>query len=231
MKKSNKLIISLFAFSLLAIIGSGFSLQSQFNKININDPYHGYTRQALKPFKYVKLSGDPFGLVQINPGKTYELRTIHTRNYTDNPQVTQEIKGDTLMVNFTKDSNKMAFRKETGFRNIPYIYITAPALSGVQADKVTSVLKGWKNAVFRIKQTGDGMLLKDNHFEKLTVDIEAGGYVQITDDNHIGVTAISARDSSSLVAEKNIFKSFSLKIDSTAHADLPGNLLLRTSGL
>ena len=144
MKTSNKLLISLFAFSILAIIGSGFSLKSKFDKININDPYHGYTRRILKPFKYVKLSGDPFGLVQINPGKTYELRMVDTRNYSDNPQVTQEIKGDTLMVNFTKDSYKTVFREELSFRNVPYIYITAPALSGLHADKVASILKGWQ---------------------------------------------------------------------------------------
>ena len=75
------------------------------------------------------------------------------------------------------------------------------------------------------------MLLKDNHFEQLTVDIEAGGYVQIHDDNNLGVTNLFTRDSSSLVVEKDIFKSFVLKIDSAAHADLPGNLIRKTNSL
>ena len=55
MKTSNKLIISLFALLFLAILGSAMVLKAEYDKIDQDDPFYGYTSEVVTGFSAVKL--------------------------------------------------------------------------------------------------------------------------------------------------------------------------------
>ena len=224
MKTSTKLLTILLAFSLFAMIGSDLTLKAKFDKIDRNDPFADYIKNSMKPFKYVKLTGNFFGVTQIQPGKAFEVRIQKILNDTKNPEITSKVDGDTLFVNFKTDNKKFSFNSDS--YNWPsQVYIIAPALSGVTSNGITCKVQGWKNGTFSSVQKENGVLFDDNHFDKLSINSQSGSYTKIKTNNVLGETMVVIKDSSSIVVDKDIFKSFKMNIDSSAHVSLPGSLL------
>lgn len=230
MKNSNKLLIILLAVSLFAVIGSGFSLKARFEKLDRNDPYFSYKKESVKPFKHVKMTGNFFGYTQIQPGKTFEIRMADFRNYSIKPKITWTINGDTLHVHYETSEKKSPYNDKI-YWGAPQVLIIAPQLSGVQSNGLTSKIRGWQNGTMSVNQTGYGILFSDNHFDDLFIDLKAGGNLNFEAKNLLGNTKIIVNDTSSLIVDKNIFKSFHLTVDSTAHISLPGSLFGKTSKL
>ena len=229
MKTSNKLLILLFALSLLAMISSDFALKAKFDKIDRNDPYYGYSHEILKPFKYIKLTGNQTRIVQIQQGNSFELMKADMRNYSSNPKVNWEMSGDTLVVAHTAEGKKQPFHPAR-LNEIPALYITAPTLSGVISQGVTSSIRNWSGQDFFIKQTANGILLDNNRFDNLKINV-VSGYVQLGSKNNLGITEVQCKDSSELIVDKDIFKSFKMQADSNVRISLPGSLLRKISNL
>jgi hypothetical protein len=104
MKTSNKLLLALFTVVLLFALGLNFPLKRTFDSIGLNDPYLGYLRDTLPPFKYIKLTGNRFTLIQVQPGTQFELRRKHLdfeRNL-EGANLKTEVRSDTLFVLFGK---------------------------------------------------------------------------------------------------------------------------------
>jgi len=228
MKNSNKLLIILFALSLFAVIGSGFSLKAKFEKLDKKDPYFGYEKQSVKPFKYVKMTGNFFGYTQIEPGKEFEIRMADFRNYSIKPKINWTINGDTLNLNYEMPEKKSPYNDKI-YWGAPQVFIIAPQLSGVKSIGLTSKIKGWQDGTISIEQTGHGILFSDNHFDDLYIDLKSGGNINFESKNLLGNTKIVVKDTSSLTVDKNVFKSFHLEVDSTARISLPGSLFEKTS--
>ena len=230
MKTSNKLLILLLAVSLLAMIGSDFALKAKFDKIDRKDPYFGYSHEILKPFKFVKLTGNQARIVQIQPGKSFELMKADMRNYSNKPEIKWQMSGDTLVIIHKAEGKKQPFFPGR-FGESPALYITAPTLSGVISQGVTSNVKNWAGQDFFIKQTGNGIQLTNNRFENLKISISSGGYLQLSGKNTLGITEVQCKDSSELVVDKDNFKSFKMQADSNVRISLPGGLIQKISAL
>lgn len=230
MKTSNKLLILLFALSIFLMIGSGFSLKAKFEKIDRKDPYFGYSSDLVKPFKYIKLTGNFFGYTQIEPGKKFEVRMSDFRSYSNRPDITWKVIGDTLNVNY-KTSGQQSSYNGNIFIGAPHVYIIAPELSGVHSIGLMSKIQGWKNGAFSVEQKGHGVLFSNNHFSDLSINVQSGGNVKIEGQNLLGNTSVLVKDSSNLTADKDVFKTFGMKIDSAAYVSLPGSLVTKTSKL
>lgn len=228
MKTSNKLILLLFALLFVSIIGSSFSLKSKFDKIDMNDPYLGYSRDTLPPFRYVKLTGNAFGTVQLQPGKIFEMRMIDIRNYNDHPKVSHFISGDTLILSFTRDGPRGTLWDGT-FKINPSVYISAPEIAGLTSNLVPCIVKGWQSSDFNIQQSGQGVLLSNNQFENLNITGQNGAYININKGNKFGSTLLTLKDSSTFVSKKDVFKSFSLQSDDAAQVDIPVGLMKKTT--
>ena len=230
MKISTKLLTLLLAFSLFAMIGSDLTLKAKFDKIDQKDPYSGYLRESVKPFKYVKLTGNFFGYTQIVPGKAFELRMTDFQNYTVKPKIDRTVSGDTLNIHFETPGKKSPYNNSIYF-GAPHLYIIAPQLSGVQSVGITSKIQGWQNGTISVQQSGHGMLFANNHFDTLLIDLKSGGYLNIEGQNLLGNTSIMLKDTSSLMIDKDIFKTFQMQVDSTARINIPGSLYRKTSKL
>lgn len=225
MKTSNILILGLLALTLLFGLSSNFVLKGEFKKIDQNDPFAGYRKEPLKSFKYVTLSGKAFGLTQIQQGDKFEVRT------TINPEILDwNIVNDTLKVNYKRNWNEAGYNPPNPFDGKPVIYIIAPKLSYIRSSGVTCIVRNWKTEDLTIDQRGNRMLITDNTFGNLSARLTAQGYIQINHKNKIEKAVVTVKDSSAFTTE-NVFKSFSMQVDSAAHVSLPGNLIKQTTNL
>ncbi len=96
MKTSNILLLALFAFIFISMIGYDLGLKRNFDRIDRNDPYHGYSHDTLPPFKYIKLTGKQFGMVQILPGKNFVMRQQNLSGFPHRAGLEWKVVGDTL---------------------------------------------------------------------------------------------------------------------------------------
>jgi len=231
MKTSNLLLLALFAFIFISMIGYDLGLKKNFARIDRTDPYYGYSHDTLPSFKYIKLTGKQFGMVQILPGKIFEMRSQNLSGFPYHAGLDWKVVGDTLFVDHSLDIEGYPFGNGYTFGRNTYLYIMAPALSGVQSYGIVTSVKGWKEGTLSIRQTGEAMLLTDNALDQLSIEAHAGGYVEMKSSNQIGTAMIQMRDSSTLIVEKDVFKSFQLQMDSTAHINLPGSLLRKSLNL
>ncbi len=232
MKTSNLLLLGLLSFLFIAMVGVDISLKKEFEAIDQNDPFYGYSKVPLKPFKYIKLLGSNFTLTQIQPGKQFEIRGLEFDNYPGKPTVKWEVVSDTLYVNFKKgEIYNPHYDVYQALNQGVGIYILAPELSGINSSGIVSKVKGWSGGDFNIVQTGSGMHLLDNGFDNLNIVSKRRGYVAVKTDNHLGNTSVQVRDSSTFQANKNVFMTFQIQVDSTSTVTLPGNLLNKNMNL
>lgn len=231
MKTSNLLLLALLAFIFISMIGYDLGLKKNFDRIDRTDPYYGYSHDTLPPFKYIKLTGKQFGMVQILPGKIFEMRKQDMRGFPSNPGLEWKVANDTLFIDHSLDIERYPFGNGYTFGRNTYLYIMAPALSGVQSDGIVTTVKDWKEGTLSVRQTGEAMRLMDNIFNQLILEAHAGGYVEIKGNNQIGAAMMQVRDSSTLIVEKDVFKSLQIQADSSAHLNLPGSLLKESLNL
>ena len=179
MKTSNKLLIGLFTFIFLAVVGSVFTLKAQYDKIDKNDPFLGYTRHNLTPFKYLKLRGYPSGYVQIKSGKSFGIMFRQQQFIQTEIPGLWKIKGDTLVIeNAGKGPNTLY---DNFFNDSPACYVTAPTLSGVTSISSSIKVSDWPGGNFTINLKDAGILLTKNHFDNLSIKASSKVYVRIED--------------------------------------------------
>ncbi len=225
MKTSNILLIGLLVVMLLFGMGSNLVLKTEFEKINKNDMFSGYRKEPLKPFSYISIGGKAFGYAQIQPGENFEIRT------TANPRILDwKIVKDTLKINYKKDWNDEGFSPPNPFWGAPIIYILAPEISMIKSNDVRTKVSGWNSMDMVVRQKGERMLMINNKITNLSVQIESNGYLEIDQTNQIANAKVVVKDSSNFVTD-NVFKSFSMQVDSAAHVNLPGNLLKKSNHL
>lgn len=231
MKKSNILLIALVAFSFLALIGTGLSLKSQFDKIDRNDPYYGFKKTNLENFKYVKLSGNYLGITQIQEGTKAEI-LINTGKLLDgNPIIDWNIDNDTLMVNYKNENDKKFPFGQYIFSQAPNVYIILPKLSAIVSNGIPTIIQGWNTDSLTIKQKNFAVILRDNTIKHLFTQTEAGAHLVIQDKNTIDHSLINAKDSSIVKIDKDVFKTFQLETDSTVKMNIPQSVIKKMKQL
>ena len=218
MKKSNIYLICLLSLAFLFVAGSNLVLKAEYEKIDQNDIYHGYKKEKLKPFKYLKINGKKVGVTQIQPGPDFEIRYNVERKMLD-----WKITGDTLELIHKRTLDEGTDPYYT-FDSKPAIYVMAPQIAGIDVTDAVNILKGWNSENFNLKQKGNSTLLTDNTINNLSANLNSGGYLLINGKNKIRKSDIILKDSSELSSEKDIFSSFQVSADSLAKVKLPGSL-------
>ncbi len=233
MKTSNVLLISLISFVFLAMIGVNISIKAKLDKIDLNDRFSGYSRHQLKPFKHIKLTGEPYGSIQIQPGETFELRKEEVDQMGQTMILEWQQSGDTLIVSQRMEAGSQQITYEPDgyvFRK-PHMYIFAPTLPSLSSAGITSRVSHWPSGKLFVKQTGKAILLDNNRFYEVVIDAAQESYVAINRKNRLGSTTIVLRDSSELRIEKDVVGQLTLRADSTTTVSLPGSLLRKSLNL
>ncbi|MCE7066721.1 hypothetical protein [Dyadobacter sp. CY326] len=220
MKPSNILVICLLTMIFLAILGSNLVLKAEFDKLNKKDPLAGYKKEVVKPFKYVRLQGKPFGVTEIRQGATSEIDLISDPKY-----LSWEVKQDTLIVTYKKDWSEAWSRREDLLNSVASVYIFTPQLLRVDSDNAFCRIKGWKSEALTINQKGSLFVLADNKIAHVDLKLTSGNYAKIASDNVFGDIKLEVADSSSIIVEKDVMKTISANIDSSAQVTMPGSLL------
>lgn len=220
MKTSNILLIVTVSLFFLVTLSSNLVLKSQFDKIDKDDPFYGFSKHQIKPFQYVKLQGRDVGLTEIRQGAVAEIRMITQPKY-----LRWDYSGDTLILTYTAEANQ-GYRPRGGtFGSLPSFYVITPTLKGIISDNVRCKVRNYKFEDLLVQQKGDGLLLAGSSIDNLTASVAANGYLKLAQDNQIGTADIVVHDSSALSADKDMFKLFNAKIDSSAYISMPGSML------
>jgi len=231
MKKSNILIICLIAFTFIAMIGSGLSLKTQFDKIDRKDPFSGFKKTSLGSFKFIRLSGNYFGVTQIMQADQSEIKIITGNTSEGEPMVTWKISNDTLIVSYKhQNTNKLPYNQNLLTLN-PNVLIAAPKLTSIKSDGIITRIKGWKADSLSIQQKGFGVIFNDNQIKRLSTDLLSGAHLEIEGKNEITHSEITLQDSSSMSTSKDIFESFRVKADGNSRITVPGSLLRKMTNL
>jgi len=107
----------------------------------------------------------------------------------------------------------------------PSVYIMAPTLSGISSEGLLTKITGWRGGALSVTQTGKTVLLTDNQFDTLRISAHAGGLVDLDANNVVGEGTLLVRDFSRGDIRKDVFKTFRMQVDTTAHVSLPGSML------
>lgn len=218
MKTSNILIIGLLGFLLSTLIGFNLVLKAEFDKIDRKNPFYGYKQESLDDFKFLKVIGADFGVTQIERGGDSHISYNIDRN-----MLNWKFIGDTLALTFTQAQPVQPNIYQL-FDDRPSVYIVTPTLNGLQAVNATNILKNWKNTDFKLTAIESACLLTDNNIKNLDASLSRGALLKIDHNNSVMSSKISVKDSSSLNAEKNVFKVFDVQADSLANIKVPGSL-------
>ncbi len=224
MKTSNKLFISLLIIVFLAMLGSSMVLKSEFEKIDRNDPYYGYSQENLQPFKAVKIKGHYPWMVQLEHSEVFEIRTNNARK----TQMDWKINGDTLEISLQHPDDQQTDQQNEYFYRRPVgVYIMAPQLSGIHSEGITCRISGLREEHLNIKTKGNkqSILLSESNVDRLFANIAQGGLLLLKADSRIGIAQVQVRDSSAFTAEYDVIDSLDLEVGNMAKVNLPGNLL------
>jgi hypothetical protein len=208
MKTSNKLIIGLFIFIFLALAGSAYTLKVQYEKIDRNNPYLGYDQHRTMPFKFVKVTGDAFEFVQIQPGNNFGIMLRNLYGFEPDKYKTWKIIGDTLFIEHTERvGGTMLFNDKnisSTMSSSPSIFVTAPTLTGVFSSRFPIKIAGWQRGALTIDLRKGAVVLDDNHFDKLTVHAQSGSYVKFGVENKFDTLNIQVKDSSRVIGRNRL---------------------------
>lgn len=223
MKTSNKLLIALFTFGLLTLIGANVAIKNQHRQIDYNDPFYGLSSTALKPFRILKLEGNSAGLLGVQTGKSYEIRL---------PEQVQDLftyqtKGDTLIVRYHPKRRSTNQRPSQGFGESPEAVILTPTLQMLLTDQVSCNLNHVNTEKLTVIQKKSGVLLTNSSIQTLTVTDSQGSDFHARTTNQIGSANVISRDSSSFQVDSDIFSTLDFHTDSLALVKMPGGLLKR----
>ncbi|MDQ6476779.1 hypothetical protein [Dyadobacter sp. LHD-138] len=221
MKTSNKLIIALILVSMIAMLGTNLEIKAAYNKIKPDDLFYGYETKPVKAFKTVVLIGNDHGFIEIQQGKSNEVRI--NKDLAD--RVKQTISGDTLKISYLeKERNKYPTADLTWAR-WPAVYIEAQQLSSVSIKDIPCKIRSWHSDHLDLSSTSSFTLLDDNSIKNVTASYQKGSGLQINKNNVLGNTTIKIKDSSSLNIQQDVFTSLDLDLETTAKANLSGDLL------
>ena len=224
MRKSNKILISAITVFTVVSLGCNLILKAEYDKIDFDDPYYGYSTEMLDPFKYVVLFGTGHGLTQISPGDGFRIRTTLSKQ-----SLGWRIEGDTLTINLGMNMNENNWAPSELAKAKPVVYISAPVISGVSSTGVSCKISGLKNQGFALRQERSRVLLASNSIQNLTAQSSLLSSIEIDPRNSIDSAAISLNDSSSLIAPDSKFKFFELDADESAHLEIPMTLINQIS--
>lgn len=220
MKTSHTLFLTTISFFIAFTLGINWVLKDEFEKIDKTDPYVGFSSHPLKPFKYVKLHGNSFGLTEIRTDKAPELKMIINPKYID-----WKVAKDTLTIFYKPDWKRNNQVIGDDYEARPSIYVFTPELAGITSDQVRSRIMGAKTPHLNIQQNGDGMLIMRSEIPEIKADIKNNGYLRFGGSNSPLNAEVIVADSSSFQSDKDIFKHFNASIDSMAHLNVPGSVV------
>ncbi|MBO9613654.1 MAG: DUF2807 domain-containing protein [Dyadobacter sp.] len=220
MKTSHILFLTTITLFIAFTLGINWVLKGEFEKIDKNDPYVGFSSHPLKPFKYVKLYGSGIGLTEIRTDRAPELKMIIEPRFID-----WKVTNDTLTIFYKNDWKRNNMVIAGDYEARPSIYVFTPELAGITSDQIRTRVMRAKTPHLDIHQNGDGMLIMRSEISKIKVDIKQNGYLRFHASNNPLDADISVADSSSFHSDKNIFKHLNVSIDSMAHLDVPGSVI------
>lgn len=166
---------------LIAIVGTNLILKEEYEKIDLNDPFYGFTIEKTAPYSVIGLKGNGYGLVQIQSGDSFQLRVKEDLK----SSVSWKLRNDTLELSLLPDGPLHQFDKGDPFIFPAEVYIIVPSLSSVQSQNVKTRLNDLGSDRMHLNLQGPAgwVFLQNNSFDSLSVDIREGSLFKTGTNN------------------------------------------------
>lgn len=223
MKTSNKFLIALFTLFLFAIVGTNLVLKAEYEKIDKNDLFYGYSDEKTKPYRVIILKGNGKGLIRIQPGENFGLRV--KEGYQN--KVSRTFRNDTLELSLMPEKEPFITGEVDRYSLKGEVYVIVPELKTVFTENIRATITDWKDSDLKIFAEGPegGIFLQNNTFSSVSAEIREGGMLKAGKNNEVRHMEITIGKYSSFEAEKNVFQSIKITADSLAGFKIPGSLL------
>lgn len=223
MKTSNKFLIALFTIFLFAIVGTNLVLKAEYEKIDKNDPFYGYSDERTEPYSVILLKGNGKGLIRIQPGESFGLRV--KEEYKN--QVSWTLRNDTLELSLMPEKEPFFTGEVDRYSLKGEVYIVQPNIKTVYTENVRTTITDWKDSSLKVFAEGPkgGLFLQNNTFSSVSADVREGGLLKTGTNNEVRHMEIKIGKNSSFEAEKDVFHSLEVTADSLASFKIPGSLL------
>ncbi|WKN44016.1 hypothetical protein [Tunicatimonas pelagia] len=231
MKTSNQLLIGLIVIIFAAIFGAATVLKGEYEKIDKDDPYYGYVTDTLTDFSVVKMEGKYSGLIQIQAGEQFEVKSqklmANSKVSEDTPRLTWQVQRDTLFLSYDAPDFPERFKATWTLNNKPSLYVLAPQLTSVHSQFFTYRLSSWDLPSLELIQQGQGsgMALTESSIGNLSATVTDGAMMRIEQPNQIKQATVVARDKSTFTARPSAIDSLSIEVDPEAQVTIPGKLV------
>lgn len=179
MKLSTKLLLGLSGIFLIMMLVSAFSVKSEFEKINLNDPYWQFEKVSNKSFKHIKIIGqkDATGKVNIIENKDFAVNV--SKKWTDGVKVSFE--GDTVVVRFLLNSAKKRIEEYPNYENI--VTILCPELSSIKGESTNIKIDSLNQDKLKIEANKITMIdIRKLNSQNLNISLDANSNCEFRND-------------------------------------------------
>jgi hypothetical protein len=212
MKLSTKLLLVLSGILLMMMLISAFSVKSEFEKINQNDPYWQFQKVSDKAFKHLKVIGqkDATGKVNIIENKDFAVNV--SKKWADDVKVSFE--SDTLVVRFLLNPNKKQIEEYPNYENI--VTILCPDLSSIKGELTNIKIDSLNQDKLKIEANKITSIdIRKLHSQYLSINLDKNSDCEFRTDILYKIENLEAN-----VASNAILK---------MHQVYPNNFVLNTS--
>jgi hypothetical protein len=222
MKTSNQLLIGLIVIIFAAIFGTATILKGEYEKIDKDDPFYGYTTEVLGDFNAIRIEGSYPGLIQIQHGEKFEIK----KRGPSAEDFQWNIQNDTLILIHSAAEFPERFVTESILASRSNFYIMAPSLTSIQSEAICR-LNGWQLPTLELEQKGQGsgMALTESSIGKLSATVSQGGMIRVEQTNQIKQATVEVRDVSTFTVRPSAIDSLRIEVDPEAQVTIPGELL------
>lgn len=179
MKLSTKLLLGLSGVFLIMMLISAFSVKSEFEKINLNDPYWQFEKVSNKSFKHIKIIGqkDATGKVNIIENKDFAVNV--SKKWTDGVKVSFE--GDTVVVRFLLNPAKKRIEEYPNYENI--VTILCPDLSSIKGESTNIKIDSLNQDKLKIEANKTTMIdIRKLNSQNLNISLDANSNCEFRND-------------------------------------------------
>ena len=146
MKKSNKILLGLFALVVSCMVITDYSLRGIYLKINLDDPFKNYETLIVKPFRVLKIKGGSAYSIVIHQTAKTEMKVMSTRKSFLHYSNTE----DTLNILFTVPNNQGLALSE-----LPVgLMVGSPNILEIDAEGTSNRVWDWQGDTLKLKQMG-----------------------------------------------------------------------------
>lgn len=189
MKKSNRVIIALPLFLVVAAGITDYLLAENYHRTDLSNVFRNFDDVKVKPFRHIKLRGGNGYSVEIKKASHYQLQLLHSRLSFFKMQQIE----DTLIIQF----NVANRNTQQHYDPVRGLIISAPLLQTVSLSGTSNIIRGFVQDSLSVTQSDrTSTALYDLRLKTLSLAAEKSGLIHCVQNNQAEVISLQLMNTS-----------------------------------